>query len=48
MSRSYFGYLAVKDSKLVARLENGGSVTLDTCATIVRFIESRTKIMEKP
>jgi hypothetical protein len=46
MSKSYFGYLAVRDSKLVARLESGGSVTLDTCAAIVKFMESRDHHMK--
>jgi hypothetical protein len=47
MSRSYFGYCAVNDSKLVARLEKGGSVTLDTCAAIVQFMESRDESVKK-
>ena len=37
-SESYFGSLCVGDSKLVARLRGGGSVTLEKANRIMTFI----------
>jgi hypothetical protein len=41
MSESYFGHLAYGDTKLVARLRNGGSVTLRKTEQILNFIRAR-------
>ena len=38
-SESYFGFLCVGDSKLVARLRAGGTVTLEKAERIIAFIK---------
>lgn len=41
MGSSYFGLLATGNSKLVERLEKGGTVTLETAEKIRKFIDER-------
>ncbi len=47
MSRQYFGKRAVSDSKLVARLEAGGDVTLSKAEQILAFIKSRDGMLKE-
>jgi hypothetical protein len=47
MSRQYFGYLAVADSKLVARLEAGGDVTLSKAEQVLDFIKAREELLKE-
>jgi hypothetical protein len=42
MAPSTFGRKSVNDGKLVARLREGGGVTLQTAADIRRFIAARS------
>jgi hypothetical protein len=37
-SETYFGRLTVQDGKLIKRLRAGGSVTVETAAQIISFI----------
>ena len=41
MKASYFGRLACGDSKMVRRLENGGSITLTTAEKVRAYIKFR-------
>jgi hypothetical protein len=41
MKASYFGRLACGDSKMVRRLESGGSITLTTAEKVRAFIAFR-------
>ena len=41
MAQSTFGRLAVNDGKLVARLQQGGRVTVQTVERVHRFIEEQ-------
>lgn len=43
MSRTYFGRMAVGDSKLIHRLESGSTIELKTCNRVIAFIRAREK-----
>ncbi len=47
MSKQYFGYLAVADSKLFARLEADGDVTLSKAEQILNFIKAREEMLKE-